>query len=298
MKIKHVITSGCSFSDAGSEWAWPRVFEKYITQKYPHLTFNHVGMGSQGQELVQKKASLAVIEALEKYQPDEIAVIVMWTGTERKTFYVDNKQFIEEVAEGWKQGSHWWGIQFADLKNNFDLDTYVIHPTMNMPTNYNKDEGWYICNYLMPDSNITKEYFNLSSTIIGPATVSLENIIMLQNLCKLNGVNIFQTFYREYVYTDIVENKDHLNLNYLYKQWDHDTIITTTGIYEHLRPTLEDHQQWEMGGIFKKIFKMGHWTDETSQYFCTDNWHPNELGATKWITEVLEPKLNDKGFFK
>lgn len=297
MHLKHIITAGCSFADKDTPDAWPRVLEKIIKSKYPNVEFNHTGMGSQGNELIQKKSYLALINALEKYDPSEIAVLPMWSGTERKTFYVDNREFINDIKENWKNGSVWWGKQFADLNSNIlDLGIALNRKT-KINTTYNRDSGWYICNYLNPDSSFVREYFNLSTTVIGPATISLENIIMLQNACKVNGVKIFQSFYRNYVYDDIIENKDHLNLNYLHKQLDYDTIISTTGIYEHLRPITTEHQQFDMGGIFKKIFKIGRYTEDSNKYFLEDNWHPNELGSTKWINEILIPTLTTKGFF-
>lgn len=298
MKIKNVITCGCSFADKDTDFAWPRVFERKLKNTHPDIEFNHVGMGSQGNELIQKKTSLAIVESLEKYKPEEIAVIVMWTGTERKAFYVDNKEFVKNVSDGWNEGSVWWGTQFADLKNQLQNREEAIHPETKSITQYNKNGGWYICNFLFPDSILTKEYFNSFSTLVAPATISLENIIMLQNLCEVKKINFYQTFYRDYVYTDILENKNHLNLNYLYKQWNYDTILSTTGIYEHLRPD-NKMNNWDMGSIFKKIFQNvpPSVEDETSKYFTGDRWHPNELGSTKWIDEVLVPKLTERGFF-
>jgi hypothetical protein len=291
MKIKHVITCGCSYSDPSSGHNWTNVLENKLRDS--QVEFNHVGMGSQGNELIQKKSSLALIDALEKYNPDEILMIVMWSGTERKTFYVDNKDFIDDVSKNWSKDieSIWWGTQFADLKSKVDRSNFVNNPRTNLPTFYNKNSGWYICNYLFPDSTFIKEYFNLSSTIISQATITLENIVMLQNLCELKGVKFLQSFYGSYVYEDIIKNKDHLNLNYLYKQLNYDTIISTVGLYEHLRPLREDNTQSFLQNIFKQLF----YDNGTNKYFLDDNWHPNSLGSTKWVEEILVPVLKNKG---
>ena len=109
---------------------------------------------------------------------------------------------------------------------------------------------------------------------------------------------MYHMFYRNYVYDDIEKYKDHLNLNYLYKQLDNDTIIAKTGISEYLRPIDEtDYTQWSSGDIFKYVFKFGKDTDESTKYFESDNWHPNHLGHTKWTNEVLIPALKTKDFF-
>ena len=293
MSIKKIITGGCSFSDRHSESTW--VYQ--IQEAYPNIQFRHTGMSSQGNELIQKKISLALMEELEHYRADELAVIPMWSGTERRAFWIDDPDYVDEISKEWPKRGLSWSLQFGSLYS--DSENYkLVNTTQSRSTAYNPDGGWYHCNYLMPDSKLTDELFRSCNTIISYATVSLENIIFLQNLCKLKGVKIFHTFYRSYVYDDIYQNKNHLNLNYLFNQLDHDIIISTDGIYEYLRPTLEEHQQWNFGGIFKHIYKMGFYTDETKQYFESDNWHPNAKGSNKWTHEILIPKLIEKGLFK
>ncbi len=302
--IKHVITGGCSFSDETSESTWIYRLQDKIHNIHPEVTFRHTGFGGQGQELIQKKMSLALSESLEKYKPEEILVLPMWSGTERKAFYVDNKDYIQDIVEEWPKRGLSWNLQFADLYNRADpknikkVDSGSAPYDGNKITDYNTEGGWYVCNYLMPDSKLSTEYFSSVSTIVGFATVSLENVVFLHNLCKIKGVKIYHSFYRNYVYDDIFQNKDHLNLNYLFNMWDHDTIVSTTGIYEHLRPIFEQYQQWDTGGLFKHtIFKFGLYTDESKQYFEIDNWHPNSLGSQKWVDEVLFPALQAKGIF-
>lgn len=298
MKIKHIITSGCSFAEL-VEFNWPFIFEKKIKERFPDTSFTHRGMTSQGNDLIQKKANLALSEALDNYDPSEIALIIMWSGTERKAFYVDNEHFISEVVEGWNNGSQAWGIQFADLKSNVDHQTYATHPANGRRTFYNKKGGWYICNYVLPhDSIFTKEFYNLSGTIIGPVTNSLENIIMLENTCKVKNVKLFHCFYRSYVYDDIIENKDHQNINYLFKQLDQENIISTTGLYEHLMPIVGDMEEHLIKYIWGKIWYRGQITEHVEKYFLDDHFHPNKLGSTKWVDDVLIPKLTERDFFK
>lgn len=298
MTIKKIITGGCSFSDVDTPECWIYRLQELL----PDVEFRHTGMGSIGNDLIQKKLSLVLTEELEKYDPSELCVIPMWSGTERTSFWVDNPDFIEDVISQWKVRDLSWSLQFCNLYGKVDSNTQKI---VKLPhrypfedaTMYDSAGGWYHCNYLMPDSKLTDEFFKTCKDVLGYAIKSIENIIFLQNLCKLKGVKIFQTFYRSYVYEDIFTNRDNLNIKYLFNQWDHDTIISTTGIYEHLRPTLKDHQQWDRGGVFRHIFKMGHYTDETKQYFGSDNWHPNKLGSHKWVSEVLLPELIAKGNF-
>lgn len=298
MKIKKVITGGCSFSDIAGANTWPCVLEN----RYPDVKFRHTAMGSQGQELIQKNLCLAVYEELQNYKPDELAVIAMWSGTERKAFYVDNPEFVSQVAEEWPKRSLYFHQQFVDLHGKVDpaFTKKVLNSEVytDQFTNYDVRGGWYHCNYLMPDSKLTDHYFRSIGTLLGPSIISLENIIMCQNFCKANNVKIYHTFYRDYAFTDLEKNKDNCNLNYLYQMLDFDNIISTTGIYEYLRPY--DGNVANPGGLgrlFRHIYEVTI-KDETKQYFCGDNWHPNYLGSSKWCDEVLIPKLTEKGFFE
>lgn len=298
MKIKRVITGGCSFSDISAQNTWPCVLE----ERYPEISFRHTAMGSQGQELIQKNLCLAVYEELQKFDPEEIAVIAMWSGTERKAFYVDNPEFVKKVAVEWPNRGLYFHQQFVDLYGKIDPKTMEIAITdekySDKYTEYNPKGGWYHCNYLMPDSSLTDEYFRSIGSMVGPAIISLENIIMCQNFCKVNKVKIYHTFYRDYAFTDLEKNKDDCNLNYLYEMLDFDNIISTKGIYEHLRPfDQNNYSTMTFGGIFRHIYNITH-NDETKKYFCSDDWHPNILGSAKWCDEVLIPGLTNKGFFE
>ena len=90
--IKHLITGGCSFSHyANSNENWVGFLEDKLKFENKNLTIEHTGFFSQGQELIQKKIMLAIVEALESgLQPNEIMVVVMWSGTFRKAWYIDN----------------------------------------------------------------------------------------------------------------------------------------------------------------------------------------------------------------
>ena len=306
--IKRIITGGCSFSDQWTETSWIYSLQNKLKESYPDVTFNHTGFGSQGNELIQKKMSLALFEDLQTYKPDEILMLPMWSGTERKAFWIDNKDMIQEIAESWPKLGIFGNLQFHDLHSQANHDNIKIVNAGEMDgfpknTRYNTEGGWYHCNFVMPDSKLSIEYFKSCETLIGFATVSLENIIFLQNLCKVQGVKILQSFYRSYVLEDIEKHKDHLNINYLYNLWDKETLISTTGIYEYLRPyPVEDSNYpgppMPYKNLFRHIWRTGSYEDETKKYFLSDNWHPSKLGSDKWVDEVLFPKLQKENIFQ
>ncbi len=295
MLPKLIITTGCSFTDKWTRHAWNFHLQNYMTEYYPNVKFKHVGMSSQGQELIQKKATLAVMEELDNYAPNEIAVIAMWSGTERRSFYIDNKTYIDNIINIWKDKKISWGYQFFNLHSEAEKRT-TIQIDESRFTDYNPNGGWYITSHLADDSDLTKEVILSTETIIGPATVSLENIIFLENFCKVNNVQLYHSFYRSYVYNDIALNSNHLNLNYLYKQWNHDNIISTIGMYEHLRPAKVD----KVRNMFDIIYPWDRdvsLNDEYAKWFGSDTIHPNSQGAEKWTKEVLIPELSKRNFF-
>ncbi len=292
MLPKLIITTGCSFSDRWTRWAWPFQLANFMLEHYPDVKFRHVGMCSQGQELIQKKATLAVTEELENYGPNEIAVIAMWSGTDRRSFYVDDKDYIDNIIHLWKKKKVSWGYQFFDLHSQSN-NRIQIQIDDERFTEYDPNGGWYITSHHANDSNLTKEIVLSTKSTVGPATVSLENIIFLENFCKVNKVQLYHSFYRSYVYNDIVQNNHHLNLNYLYNQWNHDNIISTVGMYEYLRPervknSAFDNDFWDIDKLRK---------DEYAKWFSSDMIHPNKDGAEKWTKEVLIPELSKRNFF-
>jgi hypothetical protein len=287
MTVKKIITCGCSFSDA--PWAWNVQLENYFTG----IEFENLGMSSQGNELIQKKTSLAVIESLEKYKPEEIIVLVMWSGTERKTFYINNPDIINDAKN---KGFQICGKQLADLKNNITHKEQITEA--NGVTEFNKLGGWFNTNFLYQGINLTKEYFNSTVDIINAVHITIENIIMLQHICKLHNVKFYQQFYRSYVYEDILNNQNNQMINYLYKQLDHSTIISTTGIFEYLRDSIERKpatNKWEhiMNFVFNDT------SSSSDKYFNSrEDVHPNQLGHNKWLTEVIIPRLTSDNFLK
>lgn len=282
--IKKVITCGCSFTD--TEYAWDRVLENHFLQFNQEIEFEFLGLGSQGNELIQKKTSLAIVESLKKYKADEILVIVMWSGTERKTFYYNNPEEIEKLIDFWNN-TKYWGYQFFDLKNKLGKNHKKVLIEQNFSqfpvvNEYDLDGGWVNFNFLFDTTGLAKEYFNATKDKVHAVHVSLENIIMLQNLCKMHNIKFFQQFYRDYVYEDIIENKDHQIVNYLYDLLDHSTFILDRGMYEYLKNSKTDTKnfdRWGFLGIHKEheYFDSGH--------------HPNKKGHEVWTKNVIIPFL-------
>lgn len=283
--IKKIITSGCSFSDA--PFSWDKQLQEHCLSLEKNIEFSFLGLGSQGNELIQKKVSLEIYESLKKYNPDEIVVIVMWSGTERKTFYFNNPAEIDKLTKYWKKNNIYWGRQFFDLKNDVGENPKYYFNTTQNHGDYNPNEGWANFNFVYNSVGLSEEYFKSTSDNIHSVHVTLENIIMLQNLCKVKGIRFYQQFYRNYVYEDLLNNKDHQLNEYLYNFLDHSTIVLTTGMYEYLK------------NIYEPIEKNHRWSflysphKKSEKYFIEGDHHPNEEGHKKWLNDILLPFLEN-----
>jgi hypothetical protein len=278
MKYKKIITCGCSFSDPTTPYTWPNQLEAYITKNIDStVRFDHRGLASQGQELIQRKASHAIFEALQTgYKPDEIAVFVMWSSVDRKSFYVDNPDSIDEIVTNWKGSKQGWNLQFADLKNqSTSLELVNTAAEAHNEVRYNKEGGWFITSGQVPDEiQLVRDYFMLgkNNISVGICHDSLQNILALQYLCQAKGIKLYQQFYMDNIIEDLARYKDHQIVKYLYDDLDKSTFISDRSIHNYM-----DGREEMFVGVW--------------------NSHPNGLGHRVWLNEVMLPKLEQDNFF-
>ena len=291
--IKHLITGGCSFSHyANSNENWIGFLENKLKSENENLTIEHTGFFSQGQELIQKKVMLAIIDALETgLQPNEIMVVVMWSGTFRKAWYIDNPMIIKQMTKLWNKFKGGMSNQFLDLKNKgSETPSYFNTGCEDSIFEYNPKGGWYFTvNGSDSQMEFVQQHYLLDGHMtggIGKVHNSIENIIMLQNFCKLNGVKFYQQFFMDSVFEDIEENKNHQLINYLYKQLDLDNMIQI-GMFEYLHTLLNMDRKESINITHDERLKL----DKNTGYFSKDGFHPSKLGAELWCKNILFPFL-------
>jgi hypothetical protein len=161
-KFKHIITSGCSFSDVSNKYSWPC----HLTTSY-NIECNHVGLGSQGNGLIARKAIYAVQQALQQgYKPEEILVGIMWSGPDRHDIYFEhlNKQL--------NNTDHW--------RHN---PTHVVE---------NDPGGWLIMNHHWTEKT-NKIYYTYVHDQVNQRVATLEKILWVQNYFDNLGVKYFMT---------------------------------------------------------------------------------------------------------
>jgi hypothetical protein len=292
--IKHLITGGCSFSSGD---AWHRYLGEYFVKNnrsVEEFTCSHTGFPSQGQEMIQKKVMLAVIEALENgIAPEEIVVVVMWSGTHRKCWYIDNPEIINEMTKGWAKFVGGMSGQFLDLKNSYAESSTVFKTSSNDTFPYNLNGGWY---FTVDGSDcklgFVREHYLLDRFPggVGKTHGSLENMIMLQNFCKLHGIALYQQYFMDTVYKDIEAHKDHQIINYLYKQLDTSNRIEN-GMFEYLHTLLNLDRSASINVTHQERLLL----DSNTGYFSKDGFHPSWLGSKLWCDNILIPFLKERG---
>lgn len=293
--IKHLITGGCSFSHSGyieETWIGPLVDK--LKGLNPNLTCDHTGYLSNGQELIQKKVTLSLSEALESgLSPDEILVVVMWSGTFRKAWYIDNPYVMNEMTKEWSNFVGGMSSQFLDLKNNIGDNPSYFYTKNGSKFEYNSKGGWYFTvNGSDCKLDFVQTHYLLDGDMyngIGKIHTSLENIIMLQNYCKLKGVKLINQFFMDHVFEDIEKSKNHQLINYLYKELNFDYMITE-GMFEYLHTLLGVERKDSMMVTHEERREI----DKDTKYFNKDGFHPSSYGALLWCQNNLFPFLNNK----
>lgn len=289
--IKHLITGGCSFSADSSGWI--KYITEYLMSINPELTCSHTGYYSQGQELIQKKVMLSIMEALESgINPEEIIVIVMWSGTHRKCWYIDNPDIINQIVKGWSKFVGGMSANFLDLKNSIGESTALSTSASGDKFPYNPNEGWYFT-VDGSDSKLAfiQEHYLLDRFHGGVSKThtSVENIVMLQNFCKLHGVTLYQQFFMDNVYQGIENHKNHQIIGYLYKQLDFNNMIKD-GMFEHLHTLLSVAREDSTNITHAERLSL----DVSTGYFAKDGFHPSSLGAKVWCDDILIPFLKER----
>jgi hypothetical protein len=296
--MRYLITSGCSFSHhwghESSPLNWIEVLENKLRDKHPNLIALHVGYNGHGQEMIQKKVSLTIMELLEQgVMPADIFVAVMWSGTFRKSWYIDNDMVINEITKNMVHFNGGMDPMFLDLKNSHGENPKYFKTASGSEFPYNPDSGWYTtvngsdCQMAFVQQHYMLDGFHGHG--VGKVHASLENIIFLQNLCRLKGIQLINQFFMDHVYQDIEQHKDHQIINYLYKQLDNENTIKE-GMFETLHELINVPRN--------KVYNVTH--DERKQlngnndYFSKDGFHPGTTGSEYWCNKVLFPLLQSK----
>jgi hypothetical protein len=180
-QFKHLITSGCSFSDPLTGTTWPLHLSNTLK-----TDATHTGLCSQGNGLIARKAIYAVHNALKQgYKPDEILVGIMWSGSNRHDSFV--KQFNRDEIENHKKTCGW-------LRNP---EVFVD----------NAQGGWILMNPWWNEKH-NKIYYSGLHDNLGGVINTYEKILWVQNYLKNLGINYFMSAFHPDTYSHYTYDND------------------------------------------------------------------------------------------
>lgn len=258
-QFKHLITSGCSFTDVRNNYNWPL----HVGASYGDIDCNHVGLGCQGNGLIARKAVYAVHTALKNgVCPEEILVGIMWSGPDRHELYFKNLTHQLENTDHWIHNP-----------------THVVE----------KDPGgWLIMNHHWTEKT-NKIYYSHLHDFDHQRILTLEKILWVQNYLKNLGVRYFMTNFMGDNYIDHPDYRLNPNISWLEEQIDRscwlpvDSMHTWTYNYWNdddypiITATLENgdiitmpdfHPQPEMHKRFVKEIVLPFIKEKFSDYYC------------------------------
>ena len=231
---KVLITSGCSFTESKynsdspddrltKSWAWH--LGRYLNDF--GYKFVNKAMGSQGNGLISRGILYQITEELKTKSPDDLLVGVMWSGTDRHDYRVQNPEYqdfiMDKVYNGWME-----------------------NPTGFMP---DIDKRWIILNHhwANPDDKgrLNKQadlyYRNFHDNISG-YIYSLEHMLRLQYFLKCNNIKYFFTIYQDHVFDpSVISNPE---VNYLYNLLDKSHFLPVTSEYTWCVERKIDREHW------------------------------------------------------
>lgn len=257
--IKHLVTSGCSFSD-NHGMRWPH----YLAEALDLKLYNR-GQGSSGNHWIAKSTIYQTQLLLDNgVKPDEILVAVMWSGIDRKDCFIDTETINYNRLIN-NPNDHPNPVNFLDNEPN-------VRNKHSLPTSDGYLSGSASCTFA--NENINKFKKDLVLRYFSPqalAIESYENFLRLQWFCKSAGIKLInQTFMEimKFPTGDILTKDYYRNVKPLYNMIDFDQWIfwnNTQGLYEYCR--------------------------DNDLTFYEDKIHPSEESHRKYVYDFLRNKL-------
>ena len=244
-QFKHIITSGCSFSDVVNQFSWPC----HLTTSY-NIECNHVGLGSQGNGLIARKAVYAVQQALQQgYKPEEILVGIMWSGPDRHDIYFENLSSQLENTDNWRHNP-----------------THVVE---------NDPGGWLIMNHHWTE-NRNKIYYTHLHDHVNQRVLTLEKILWVQNYLDNLGIKYFMTDFM----TDGFSLRQQSNPNIT---WLNNLVDKTKWL------PVESMHTWCYKHWTDDHFPILDVTLNDGQQIQVRDYHPQSYMHTQFVKEIVLP---------
>ena len=267
-KYKHIITSGCSFSQRGGG-SWP-----YALSDQLKIPVTVAGCPSAGNTWISKSAIYWAQKMINSgILPEELLVVVAWSGIDRKEIYVSDgtpnldKETLLNYSEKVANPAHY-------------IEESTGQYTLHYPGYLLGSLGCYFRNPAI--SNFKKELMGYYSNEL-LAMESFDNFLRLQWFCQSKGITLINhTFASLMYYPDgswaPAPEKKLVKDRYKEVAALHEMIDWNTWIFST-----------DYGGMFDyaKEFKLS---------LMPDDAHLTQESHTKYVTDHLIPQARAKGF--
>jgi len=262
--MKHIVTSGCSFSEKGDR-TWP----SHLSNT-PGITVYTLGLSSAGNNWIAKTAIHQVHKLLSQgVSPDDISVIIMWSGIDRKDLFISKAE-----------------------TNNFEKLIQLGEPAVVNPVSFidplNDDiyASGHTDGYLVGSMSAYFDNVNIRKMkqgLIMPffsneslAIESYENFLRVQWLCESKKIKLLNM-----TFMDIMHYPDP-SLNILTK--DH---------YRNIAP-LNDMIDFKNWLFWKETGGMYEYTCDNNLPVEQDNVHPTKLAYEHFVNNFLMQALIER----
>jgi hypothetical protein len=257
-EFKHIITSGCSFSDKSNKYTWPL----HLSESYG-VTSNHMGLCSQGNGLIARKAVYAVQLALQQgYNPEELLVGIMWSGHDRHDVY------------------------FQNLSHQIENHNYWLHNPTHLVEN--DPGGWLIMNYHWTEQTNQIYYAHLHD-YVHQRVLSFEKILWVQNYFENLGIKYFMTDFMNEEFSERIDweffEKIHLNPNITWLK----NLVDKTGWL----PVNSMHE-WCKAHFTADKFPINNVVLENGIAVEVVDSHPPAEMHKKFVMDVILPFIKEK----
>jgi hypothetical protein len=273
---KHIVTSGCSFSDNFGV-RWPMV----LAQRLDAQLYNR-GQGSAGNDWICDSTIYQASTLLQEGIPaSEILVVVMWSGIDRTGILLSAKE-----------SAYWNDIVSMRDKQTMPNPVAFIgqYPNVNVSPNEQINKGWLLgsvnCYF---DNPVIKRYkqqfvtrFHTNESLL---LQSLNCWLKLQWFCAANKLKLINLTYQN------IWHFPHNPYDSRYSPagpgLDCPLSGNTYTDYEYLFRQL-DMDNWF---FYRDTDGMYEWCYNEGSGFYSDNWHPSEESHEKYVDEFLCPIL-------
>ena len=264
MTIKHLITTGCSFSTFQK---WP----SYLRTK-TNIPMYSLGQDSAGNDWIAKTAIYQAHKLLQSdVNPEEILIVVMWSGIDRKGLFISRKE-------------------------NTDYDKFIaedvacpvnfLNEPINIKAKTNQQSGYILGSmsaYLGTGYARQHKVKWLSRfTLEELAVESYEHFLRLQWFCKSHNIKLLNLTYGDilhYPNSQFLEPKK--------------TGPLTKDIYESVRH-LHDMIDFDQWAFYDETAGQFEYTLNNKLLFDADGHHPSLSANNYYVDNFLIPILKEK----